>query len=290
MGPMPDVHARIEDGGMQAAGGVVLFERGPTRVVPTLAGELYYRECIEVLRAHRRSRDALHRLGQGLSGEVAIGLTPTLTRCVLAPVLRQFLAAHPNVRVRIVDAYGDIIVGRVRDGDLDIGIVPSFPGEPGLHSVGFARTPQFLISGRNSGLNLKHREPVELAALGPLKMVMPSGAQGRARPISAYLDSVGAQIVERLEIDSSIGVYDFVTHSDWVSIHAAIATLREFHDDSDVLVNPIVGPPLVLDLFGVERAREPASPAAQAFVDALRAYAVELEAETLGYVGVAVDH
>ena len=42
-----------------------------------------------------------------------MGLTPTLTRTVLAPTLSAFIEQHPNVLVRVLDAYSDVVLEKI---------------------------------------------------------------------------------------------------------------------------------------------------------------------------------
>jgi LysR family nitrogen assimilation transcriptional regulator len=257
--------------------GVKLFVRGTGSVVPTPAGDAYYRSCVEVLRLHEHSRQAIRAFGSGLNGEVLVGLTPTMTRAALAPALVAFKAAHPNVSVRVIDAYSDIVMAKVRAGELDFGIVPGFSSELGIRSELFARTPEFLVSGPQSRLGLQHCKPVRLAALGPIKLVVPSMLQVRRAYLERYLAATGTVVAERMEIDSSLAAVDFVGQTDWVSVHPAIAMVREI-DSRQLVVNPIVGPTLELELFRVERARQPLTSEASAFLKVLSAQTQVLRA------------
>ncbi|HYF16781.1 MAG TPA: LysR family transcriptional regulator [Ramlibacter sp.] len=258
--------------------GVMLFSRRGGTVTATPAGDLYYQACLEVLRAHARSRDVVRPYSHGLAGEVLVGLTPTLTRTVLAPALSRFVDEHPNVVVRVTDAYSDIVIDKVRAGELDFGIVPGAVAEVGLRCERFARTPEFLVCGARAGLPLVHGKAVRLSQLGPLKLVLPSQAQARRRALDAYLAQVGAVVERKLEIDSSLGALDFLAQSDWLSIHPGIMMLREM-DRGDFVVSPLVEPPLTLDLFRIERASEPLSPGAMAFLQALEAQAAQMTGE-----------
>lgn len=248
--------------------GVKLFARGGGSVTPTPAGDLYYRACLDVLRAHAQARMSVKTYGQGVAGEVLVGLTPTLTRAVLAPALSRFVSENPNVVVRVTDAYSDIVIAKVKAGELDFGIVPAAKPEVGLRSELFARTPEFLVSGARAGHKLAHGQAVHLRDLGPIKLVLPSEAQARRETLDVYLAAVGAVIERKLELDTSLGALDFVAQSDWLSIHPGIMMLREM-DQRDFIVNPLVDPPLTLDLFRIERSSEPLSPAALAFLQVL---------------------
>ncbi len=261
---------------LEAQHGVSLFVRSPGSVHPTPAGDVYYRACVEVLRAHEQSRQAIRRYGESLQGEVVVGLTPTMSREVLAPTLARFVDQHPNVVVRIVDAYSDIVTEKVLSGDVHFGVVPGVKPRVGMKSSPFARTPEFLLSGRGGGLALEHRQPVRLRDLGPLKVVMPTAAQARRQSLEAYFERTGAIIERRLEIDTSLGTLDFVARTDWVSINPGISVMRAYEDGA-LLVNPLVDPPLMLDLFLIERARQPLAAEAKAFLQVLREEAAALE-------------
>jgi len=256
--------------------GVRLLVRDARGVTPTPAGDAYYRSCVEVLRAHERSRQTVRRFDDGLGGEVVVGLTPTITRGALAPALARFVSLHPNVVVRVLDAYSDIVLEKLRMGEVDFGIVPGIRPAMGIRSQLFARTPEFLVSGLRSGLALRHHRPVRLAGLGPLKVVVPSRAQARRESLEAYFAASGVAIERRLEIDTSLGTLDFVARSDWVSINPGISMLREAAD-TGLVVCPIVDPPLMLELYLIERERDPLTPEAMAFLEVLRGEAAALQ-------------
>lgn len=263
--------------------GARLFDRGGARVVPTAAGDTYYHGCIEVLRAHEQTRNSMKAAGSQLSGEVIIGLTPTMTRGALAPALKRVKALHPLVVVRVIDAYSDIILEKLRAREIDIGVVPGFRQETGIRSRPFARTPEFLVTGPASGLDLRHRARVRLADLGPLKMVLPSGLQPRRQYLETYLAASGASVVDRIEIDSSLGADDFIAQTDWVCCHPGISMMREY-EDGRLIVNPLVDPPLMLDLFRIERARDPMAPAVAAFMEILQAETAKLQKRAMRLV------
>lgn len=248
--------------------GVQLFVRRSGATRPTSAADAYYRACVEVLRVHSQSREAVRPFARGLAGVVQVGLTPTLTRCVLAPTLSAFLADHPNVIVRVTDAYSDVVIAKVLSGDLDFAVVPGGPTEVALRRRHFAATPELLVSGVRAGNDLIDGAPVRLADLGPLKLVVPSRAQARRATLDAYLAESGAIVERLLEIDTGLGALDFVRNSDWHAIHPAVVMLPEI-GKGGFIVNPLIEPPLKLDLFQIERASEQVSPEATAFLQEL---------------------
>jgi DNA-binding transcriptional LysR family regulator len=246
---------------------VKLFARDKGRVVPTPAGDSYYRHCIALLDAFEKATGAVRRHGFGLEGNIVIGLMPTMTRCVLAPVLARFIDKHPNVVVRVVEGYSAALTGQVQAAELEFAIVPAFAGAPGLKSRLFLRTPELLVSSAKSPF--AHLAPARLAEIGPLKLVVPSKANTRRRLIETYLASNGIEPERLLELDAMLGTLDFVARTDWVAILPAIMMASEIRSRT-FTINPIVAPPLGLDLVLIEPSRRPMSPSAQAFLEMLQ--------------------
>jgi DNA-binding transcriptional LysR family regulator len=241
--------------------GVKLFTRDKGRVLPTPAGDAFYRRSVEVLRAMQDAGAAARSYAGGLGGELVIGLMPTMTRCALAPVLARFIDEHPNLRVRVVEGYSALLTQQVQAGELAFAIVPAFPGAAGLRSRLFLRTPELLVSRAAAGLS--HGEPIRLAELAPLKIVVPSQANTRRRLLETYFASNGVAIERVLELDAMLGTLDFVARTDWMTILPAILIGEEA--GGPFAVNPIVDPVFELDLVLIERARQPMSAAAETF-------------------------
>jgi DNA-binding transcriptional LysR family regulator len=255
--------------------GVRLFLRDKGRVVPTPAGDSYYRRCIEVLRAHDAASRAVKSYAAGLEGEIVVGLMPTMTRCTLAPVLADFVERHPNIAVRVVEGYSASLTQMVRAGELDFAIVPAFPGAPGLKSRLFLRTPEVLVS--RAGSRLAHLAPVRLADLGALRLVLPSKLNTRRLTLETYCASNGVEIERVLELDAMLGTLDFVARTDWVAVLPALMMAR---DPSGLFtVNPIRDPGLALDLVLIEPSRRAMSEPAEVFLGMLEREAAALNAE-----------
>ena len=250
-----------------------LFARDKGRVMPTPAGDSYYRHCIELLNTYAKATTAARRHGTGLAGNIVVGLMPTMTRCVLAPTLARFIEMHPNVVVRVVEAYSATLTEQVQSAELEFAVVPAFSGAPGLKSRLFLRTPEVLVSKTTN--TRAHLAPVRLAELDPLKLVVPSKANTRRRLIETYLASNGVRIERLLELDAMLGTLDFVARTDWAAILPGIMMANELRS-RQFTVNPISDPPFGLDLVLIEPSRQPISASAQAFLQVLQEESVRL--------------
>ena len=246
--------------------GVRLFTRGAGAVTPTPAADAYYRSCIQLLRAYQTAGTVLRDFGHGLEGEITIGLMPTMTRCALAPALARFTDQHPNVVVRIVEAYSAVLTQRVLSGELAFAVVPAFAGATGLKSRLFARTPEVLVAAR--GAPREHLAPVRLADLDPLRIILPGAQNTRRRTIESYCASNGVQIDRVLELDAMLGTLDLVATTGWVTILAGVMMARD-RVPGRFTINPLADPPLSLDLILIESARRVIDPAASAFLEVL---------------------
>lgn len=250
-----------------------LFVRTKGRVVPTPAGDSYYRHCIDLLNAYAKANAEARRHGSGLQGHIVIGLMPTMTRCALAPVLAHFIEKHPNVVVRVVEGYSATLTDQVLAGELEFAIVPAFPGAPGLKSRLFVRTPEVLVSSRRS--QLTHLAPARLDRLGSLKLVVPSQANTRRHLIETYLSSNGVTIGRLLELDAMLGTLDFVARTDWVAILPALMMGNDA-EPRLFCINPIVAPSFSLDLVLIEPQRRPMAPGAHAFLEMLEEESIRI--------------
>ena len=255
--------------------GVRLFSRDKGQVTPTPAGDSYYQRSIDVLRAHATATATAKSFASGLDGSIVVGLMPTMTRCMLAPVLSQFAAAHPNIVVRIVEGYSALLTQQVRSGELDFAIVPALAGLPGLKSRLFLRTPEVLVSGPDAPW--PHMKPIALAGLGPLKLVLPSKVNTRRMLIETYCGSNGVEIARLIEMDAMLGTLDFVSRSDWLTILPGI--MMAVDDPAGRLkINVIADPPMMLDLVLIQPSRRPMSKSAEVFLDMLQVEAIRLNA------------
>ena len=110
-------------------------------MVPTPAGDSYYRHCIDLFNTHAKAAEEVRRHGAGLEGNIVIGLMPTMTRCALAPVLARMIDRHPNVVVRVVEGYSAALTEQVLAGELEFAVVPAFSGAPVSRAGCFCARP-----------------------------------------------------------------------------------------------------------------------------------------------------
>jgi len=262
--------------------GVSLFTRSGGRIRPTPAAEAYYQRCIAVMRAHAEAAATMTPFASGLSGEIRVGLIPITTRSALSPALEKFSKLHQNVAINVVEGYSAFLIQQVRSASFDFAIVPGFQmSVPGLKVRPLLQTVETLVAG--SGCKRVHLKPVRLSDIGKLNLVLPSRTNTRRHILDTYFATHGVEIGRVIELDAMMGTLDFVSKSDWATILPGLMMAPELRGRAFV-VNPIVDPPLALDLVMIEPARKVLSLPARAFYELLREEALRVNSYWDGHL------
>ena len=244
--------------------GVKLFERTAGGVTPTPAGLRYYKRCVEAVGTLEQAAEEARSLGGQVTGELRIGLMPTFTRAVLAPVLEDFVPRCPEVRLHIVEGYSGLLTEMVLDDELDFAVVPAFEGTIGLKSRLLVRDREMLISGPKRGL--PELKAVRLADIEPLKIVIPGPDNIRRRNLDTYFQSHGVAVAAMLEMDAMIATLEFVARSDWVTVLPSVISVNDI-GGGELIVNPIAEPELSAEFVVIQPTRRVLSTQARLFLE-----------------------
>ena len=244
--------------------GVQLFTRLTGIVTPTPADLRYYKRCVEAVGTLEHAAEEARSLAGEVTGELRIGLMPTFTRAVLAPVLDDFVPRCPEVRLHIVEGYSGALTDMVLDDALDFAVVPAFEGTIGLKSRLLVRDREMMISGPRAGFT--PLAPVRLSECAPLKIVVPGPDNIRRRNLDTYFQSHGVEIAAMLEMDAMIATLEFVARSDWITILPSVISVNDIGGD-ELIVNPIVEPELHAEFVVIQPTRRTLSTQARMFLE-----------------------
>ena len=247
---------------------VKLFQRTSGGITPTPAGLRYYKRCVEAVGTLEHAAEEARSLAGQVSGELRIGLMPTFTRAVLAPVLDNFVPRCPEVRLHIVEGYSGLLTEMVLDDLLDFAVVPAFEGTIGLKSRMLVRDREMLISGPRGGFIAL--APVRLSQCRPLKIVVPGPDNIRRRNLETYFQAHGVEIAAMLEMDAMIATLEFVARSDWVTILPSVISVNDI-GRGELIVNPIADPELHAEFVVVQPTRRTLSTPARLFLQRFEA-------------------
>lgn len=253
--------------------GVKLFERTATGVVPTPAGLRYYRRCVEAVGMIESAGEEARALAGLVTGDLRIGLMPTFTRAVLAPVLEDIVSRFPDLRLHIVEGYSSLLTEMVLGDQLDFAIVPAFEGRVGLKARLVVNDREMLVSGRARGLS--PLAPVRLADLKPFKIVVPGPHNIRRRNLDTYFQAHGVEVDAMLNMDAMIGTLEYVARTDWVTILPSVISINDIAG-GNLVVNPIVDPSLYAEFVVIQPTRRTLTTQARLFLERFDAEVVHI--------------
>jgi len=242
--------------------GVKLFKRSRYEVHPTPAGEIFYRSCLEALRALEAARAAVKPFVDSPDGEITIGLTPTLSGLAFPKAFLRFAARFPNIRVSVQEFSGPVVRQRIRASKLDFAITPSFARSDGLKSTYFATIPETLVSGLSDGR--RNFVPVS-AGNESLQLVLPPKGYTRRLAIEAYLNAHGVKIEQSLEMNS-IASLSLVAQGGWSTVLPVTAVWAPGQEMPRLAVQPLTNPPLSFDWVVVESYQKSRTDPADQFI------------------------
>lgn len=117
---------------------VKLFARVGRGVVITSAGKQLVEHATHIFRAIEQARDAVVTGDNTPQGTVAIGAPPSVGNVFFSMLIERYRALYPNVTVRVLTGMTHTLVGWLRSGVIDLGIIsaPSeFPNALNLTSL-----------------------------------------------------------------------------------------------------------------------------------------------------------
>lgn len=103
--------------------GAPLFERLSRRIELTPLGEALLPKARALLEEAASLPMILDSLREGVRGDLRIGAIPTILPYFLAPRLRQFVDAYPEVNVHLREATTPDLIEQIQDGVLDIALL-----------------------------------------------------------------------------------------------------------------------------------------------------------------------
>lgn len=147
---------------LERACGVRLLERQHGGVQPTEAGEALAVQARGLLNAIERAREDMQAFAGLEKARIRLGVLPTATPLVLAPLLRALRAQHPGLRLHAEEATAAELADGLVAGTLDVGVLFLSASVRSLHVVPLAPVELVVISGDGDRLG---PGPVELTSL-----------------------------------------------------------------------------------------------------------------------------
>lgn len=111
---------------------VKLFDRSKQPVIPTEVGAAIVEQARAVLREVSKIKEIVLDKRNEISGELRLGVIPTLAPYLLPLFLHDFLQNYPQVKLKIAEFTTEILVEKLRLNQIDVGLLVTPLPDPHL--------------------------------------------------------------------------------------------------------------------------------------------------------------
>lgn len=132
--------------------GAPLFEKAGRGIRLTVAGKVLLKWAQRLRFDVEDAKLEISSIGQGLSGNVRIGIVPTAAQFLLPPAARQLLREAPEVTMRTVVGLIDTLKPLLRTGEIDLMVATESPPEDGFVSQVLAEDEIVVAASSNHEL------------------------------------------------------------------------------------------------------------------------------------------
>lgn len=209
--------------------GFALLNRNGHGVGPTEQGRFLLDRARPLLEGIEDAIREARRRVSTLSGEVALGVCPTIAPLFLDEVSTQLRSTHPSVRLNVVEAYSGDLASMMGHGTIDLSLTyrPTEPRGVIVHDL--VSEPLVLVTPPGLGEDIAR---CSLANVGTLDLILPSPIHELRRIIDSVSRRRGVMLVPDIELDSLSAVKSLLLASG--ARHATIlplnSVLREIAD------------------------------------------------------------
>ncbi len=237
-----------------------LFRRQPRGIELTAAGKIlaeYARRIFDLVgEAEAAVKDV-----QGLRrGTLRIGASPVISAYFLPPLLVHFQRRFPHIRLEVEAAEVDVLMQRVQDGLLDLGLGPVVGAAPDVDLEPFMQEKFVAVVGRDHPLARRRSPTAEELARAFVSRQLPSATGSMSL---GYFQSRGLSVRPVISLGSVEAVKQAVVAGMGASIMSEMAVGPELANKR-IRILRLEGFPLKRTLYCSQRKVAP-SKAAIAF-------------------------
>jgi LysR family hydrogen peroxide-inducible transcriptional activator len=112
--------------------GLKIFDRSKQPVIPTEAGRDVIEQARKILAEKQVIGEIVQEKKGVLTGELRIGIIPTLAPYLLPLFVQAFSAKYPQIKLIVNELTTELVVARLREGRIDVGILVTPLQENGI--------------------------------------------------------------------------------------------------------------------------------------------------------------
>lgn len=135
--------------------GVKLFDRSKQPVTPTEIGVDIIQQARVLLAESEKIKEIISDRQRELSGELKVGIIPTISPYILPKVIKGFIDRYPQVKLVVWEQTTEQIINQLKLGTLDCGILSTPLREPSLKEIPVFYENFVAYASKNSKLSKK---------------------------------------------------------------------------------------------------------------------------------------
>ncbi len=139
-----------------------LFERSARGLNPTMAGQIFVKHSLEVLRNIEQLSDELADLRDGVSDHVSLYASTAAINQFIPELLRDFAKRRRDVKVDLFERDSHAVVTSLREGRCDLGVFVGGPNVDGLTVGPFRSDVLVLVLPKDHPL-ARERKPLSFS-------------------------------------------------------------------------------------------------------------------------------
>ena len=237
--------------------GVTLITRSPRGVALTPSGEILLHHAREICQSMSVCQEMVKKSGSVLEGLVAFGLPSSISMVLSVPLAETIRHVLPKVKFRAVEAMSGFIREWLLDETIDLGFLYDFDDARLFEAHELMQEDlYFFAAADNWPIARPVGEPVTLAEIAALELVLPSQHHGMRRTIEKYAGMRGLTLNVCVEMDALAQIKELVARGSGFTILASAAA----HDRvelGDLVSSPIIEPTITRTIYLVRKLARP---------------------------------
>jgi LysR family transcriptional regulator, nitrogen assimilation regulatory protein len=190
--------------------GFPLFHRTGRGMTLSEQGQEVLQHAIRVMAEIEEIRATAVAADAPLTGEVGIGLPPTVADIISVPLAAAFTKMHPKAKLRLVSAYTGYLLDWIHRGEVDVAVLYDPRPTRSLRSRPLLLENLFLIGPAEAGFSLVRAVP--FASLKGRLLLLPSIKHGLRTIVERCAAETGVALDVGIETDSYATLKSLVRH------------------------------------------------------------------------------
>jgi DNA-binding transcriptional LysR family regulator len=217
--------------------GVALFTRHGRGMELTEHGRETLKHASRIVAELDEIRASATDADAPLSGQISIGLPPTVAETISVPLAAVVAKAHPAVTLRLANAYTAYLVEWLQRGDLDLAVLYDPRPARALRTRPLLLESLFVIGPPDAGFSIVRAMPFK--ALDGKRLLLPGVRHGLRTIVDRCAADAGVALDVKVEADSYATLKELVRHGHgWT-----ILPLAPIHDE--VVGGALTAAPLI---------------------------------------------